>query len=446
MARFRWVECQLQPLRQSARSQKLLEKCLRTLPQSLDKTYERMLCSIESQEEAQQLLSLLCYASRPLSVDEVTEALAVDIDDLECYDPRRRLIGGADDLLRLCPGLIEIDLRNRIYNNSGSKGSNDEGNKNNTSASILDVQTVRIAHFSVQEYLLSERVKQSRAANFALSGPSQHGRISKACLLYLDHDDFLQQNLSSDLLDQYAFARYAAEHWYHHYHQADSQAAQQLSLRVAALITTPCAIDRWIRLHDPDRPCNTGVNYQRVEDRPSPTYYASLLGLEDVLTHIPHTSAADINAQGGCYGNALQAASNNGHEKVVQQLLAVGADVNAQGGQYSNALYAASTHGHEKVVQLLLAAGADVNARGGFWGDALNAASILGYEQVVQLLLAAGADVNVQESWWYGSALQAAPEDDHEKVMQLVMAVGRVLIHKKASRETYCMHCLATRS
>jgi ankyrin repeat protein len=55
-------------------------------------------------------------------------------------------------------------------------------------------------------------------------------------------------------------------------------------------------------------------------------------------------------------------ASAEGHEKVVQMLLDAGADVNAQGGHYGNALQAASWGGHEEVVQMLLAAGADVNA------------------------------------------------------------------------------------
>jgi Ankyrin repeats (3 copies) len=73
---------------------------------------------------------------------------------------------------------------------------------------------------------------------------------------------------------------------------------------------------------------------------------------------------ADINAQGGEYGNALQAASTKGHEVVVRLLLDKGADVNAQGGLYSNALQAAWAQGHEVVVQLLLDEGADVNAQG----------------------------------------------------------------------------------
>jgi hypothetical protein len=38
-------------------------------------------------------------------------------------------------------------------------------------------------------------------------------------------------------------------------------------------------------------------------------YYASFLGLDEVLGFMWSTSAADVHAQGGEYGNALQAAS-----------------------------------------------------------------------------------------------------------------------------------------
>jgi ankyrin repeat protein len=42
---------------------------------------------------------------------------------------------------------------------------------------------------------------------------------------------------------------------------------------------------------------------------------------------------ADVNAQGGHYGNALQAASVIGHEAIAKLLIEKGADVNVQGGR-----------------------------------------------------------------------------------------------------------------
>ncbi|KJA13151.1 hypothetical protein HYPSUDRAFT_151876, partial [Hypholoma sublateritium FD-334 SS-4] len=74
-----------------------------------------------------------------------------------------------------------------------------------------------------------------------------------------------------------------------------------------------------------------------------------------------------------------QAASCNGHQEIVELLLANGADVNAQGGKHSNALQAASYKGHQEIVQLLLANGTNVNVQGGDYGNALQATSCKGH-------------------------------------------------------------------
>jgi len=78
-------------------------------------------------------------------------------------------------------------------------------------------------------------------------------------------------------------------------------------------------------------------------------------------------NGAETNAQGGLYGNALQAASQNGHREVVEMLLENGADVNMQ-GYY---LQAATWNGHCDVVEVLLHKGVDINAQGGYYGNSL---------------------------------------------------------------------------
>ena len=73
---------------------------------------------------------------------------------------------------------------------------------------------------------------------------------------------------------------------------------------------------------------------------------------------------ADINAQGGHFGTALQAAAFAGKESVVRLLLDMGADINAQGGHFGSVLGAAAFGGNEEIVMLLLKKGADVRSTG----------------------------------------------------------------------------------
>ena len=71
----------------------------------------------------------------------------------------------------------------------------------------------------------------------------------------------------------------------------------------------------------------------------------------------------EVNAEGGPYGNALQAASYMGSEAIVKMLLENGAEVNAKGGKYGNALNAATFMGNKAIVELLLENGAEENNR-----------------------------------------------------------------------------------
>jgi ankyrin repeat protein len=49
---------------------------------------------------------------------------------------------------------------------------------------------------------------------------------------------------------------------------------------------------------------------------------------------------------------------------IVKLLVEKGADVNMQGGQYGNALQAASSRGHEAIVMLLVEKGASPHPQG----------------------------------------------------------------------------------
>ena len=86
--------------------------------------------------------------------------------------------------------------------------------------------------------------------------------------------------------------------------------------------------------------------------------------------------------------------------EVVQLLLSKGADVNAQGGTYGNALQDAALCSTLEVVQLLLDSGAHVNAQGGEYGTAVRAALARSVPSiaVADILLDYGADITIGDT------------------------------------------------
>jgi len=78
--RFRWVSCQLEVLR--GRIPGTIDHALKELPRTLDETYERILRSIDddNQEYALCLFQCLCVSIRPLRVAELADVLAILFD------------------------------------------------------------------------------------------------------------------------------------------------------------------------------------------------------------------------------------------------------------------------------------------------------------------------------------------------------------------------------
>ena len=105
MYRFRWVDCQLDSLRKCI-TLSTIRQTLNQLPLTLDDTYKRILQSIpdDYRKEANCVLNLLVVSFRPLKLDEVAEAVAVDCDN-KIFDPENRL-PDHHDILEICSSLV----------------------------------------------------------------------------------------------------------------------------------------------------------------------------------------------------------------------------------------------------------------------------------------------------------------------------------------------------
>ena len=413
-ARFRWAVCQLDTLGK-CRNRAMLRKALATLPLTLDTTYDRILCAIAEEDVsyAIRVLSWLAFSDRPLTVDEVAEVIAIDVARDPAFDPEE-VLEDPMEILEICSSLVTI-----------ATDDSDRGLESTRQIAVL-------AHYSVKEYLVSDRIQRGQAARYSMQSAACHSTIAKACLGYLGQ--FLNpEPMTEDTVSKYKLAQYSAESWMSHAQKAGDRAMETSQAALHLLSRDNAAYLNWIRIYDPDSPWKGYNPKLGTEGIPSPIYYAALCGLGEVAKLLLE-EGADVNVEGGRYGNALQAASVKGHKEVVRLLIDNSANVNAQGGQYGHALQAASASGYEKVVGLLLDNGADVNMQGGqycysqarvegVYANALQEASAEGHEKVVRLLLDNGADVNAQ-SGFYDSALQATSVAGHEAIVGLLVKKG----------------------
>jgi hypothetical protein len=168
---------------------------------------------------------------------------------------------------------------------------------------------------------VSDRIKQGSAKQYSMREVDCHSAITEGSLKYLVQ---IQQPLSKELLEESALARYSAEFWSSHLQKTRDEIERVSQLAMRLMDFGEPAYLTWIRLHDPDRPWEKPNLKKSTDDIATPLYYGARLGLSTITKRLLDRGA-EVNAQGGYYGNALQAASWGRHEQVVKMLLNAGA-------------------------------------------------------------------------------------------------------------------------
>jgi ankyrin repeat protein len=374
-----------------------------------------------------RILQWLTFSARPLSVEEMAEVVAIDVARDPAFD-RDEVLEDPLEALNICSSLVTI--------------TRNEADGTPRSAQ----QIIALAHYSVQEYLVSDRIKQGSAKQYSMQEAECHIAITKGSLKYLIQ---LQQPLSEEALQMAALARYAAEFWSNHFRKIVEKVEGPCQLAMDLMSVKNPAYLTWVQLYNPDGPWMELDLKKGLDSVAAPLYYAALLDLSTIARMLLN-EGAEVNKQGGRYGNALHAASFKGHKHIVQTLIKAGAEVDAQNGDYDNALQAASSEGHELIVKMLLDNKANINAQGGKYSNALQAAAAAGHQAIVQLLLDNGADVN-RQGGLYGNALNAAAAECHATIVKLLLEnaaeisrhddQGRSVLHH-ATNSAYCTHSL----
>ena len=360
----------------------MLRKSLATLPQTLDQTYDRVFAAISEQDRvyAMRILQWLTFSARPLSVEEVAEVVAID-DTRETVFNRDEVLIDPLEALEICSSLVVVTDDYRVERQGQVRPG---------------LRIVALAHYSVQEYLVSDRIKQGPAKDFSMQSLGCHKAMTKGTLGYLYQ---FQQPIAEGTFNLYALVRYSAEFWSHHL-KSTGDAMEEMSQSAMHLFSRESpALITWIRVCDPEsfrREPDLKRGRTDGEGIRTPLYYGALLGLSTITKNLLD-QGAEVNVPGGNYGNPLQAASALGYKTVVELLIKAGADFNAKARLFGNPLQAASAGGHAEVAKLLIDAGAHINATSAPLGSALDAALDGGHESTARLLLERGANAGLDE-------------------------------------------------
>ena len=280
VCRFQWVACQIDVL-ENCLDYPELQRALNSLPDTLDQTYTRILNGIPAghKEKAIRILQFLAFPERPLLMEEAVEAIAVSLDSNPRFDPRNRM-PEPREISRYCSSLVVVVRRTRSKLDREKK-----------------IEELQLAHFSVKEFLQSDRLINDLTMNF--SEINARASIAKVCLAYLLQ--FNQEISTESIRDSFPLAMYCAYYWMDHAVIAESSDAVLQQFIKKLFLDYGRQYINCCRLYNHDTQQNSAFQLREDISIPPALYYASSGGLKTAVKVLTD-SDIDVDAQGGyCY-------------------------------------------------------------------------------------------------------------------------------------------------
>ena len=327
-------------------------------------------------------LMWISHSERPLKANELCHALAVEIGSPNLNTDNVPSIGA---LLTCCQGLVAVDK---------------------------EASTVRLIHFTLQEYL------RSHPELFATA----HSTMAETCLSYLNSQQVkaLPTNPFPDLQET-PFLEYSSLYWGIHAKGDLSDCAKFLALQLFNSHNPHTSMRILLEAQDWYR-YDSGLDLDRLSLF-SGLHCASLFGIVEIVASLVEIEGCDIN-QKDCMGNTpLACAAWKGHEGVVKILLEqdhVSPDGPCRDGQ--TPLGWAAWKGHEGVVKILLEQNHVSPDRPDRHGQTpLGCAAWKGHEGVVKILLERDDVDPDRRGDWGQTPVGAAARNGHVGVVKILL-------------------------
>ena len=366
---------------------------------------------------AHNIFQLLTVSARPLSVQELAEVFAISGDEepagIPKFDPSLREADAESAVRTTCCSLIAIDDAN-------------------------DGKQVRFSHFSVREFLASDRLgglHSTGLSKYHVLPQLAHIFSAKVCLSVLLK---LNCRIRKDNVEvMFPLATYAAKHWVDHVKSGDASSLVQLEGGIRRLFDKQPQFAAWIWVYDTDNPSRPLLvdNYP-PKPKASPLYYAALCGFLNMVKYLANSHPRDVNTRGRDGRTPLHAALRNGHSDVSLALLEEGADANARDDGGETPLQISSRRGDIKAMESLFNHKAKPDAENKDNETPLSLASSKGSLAAVQLLLSHRPDLVNQQVALKRTALHVAAMHGHQPIAQLLLGQGADINAEDGDRRT----------
>ena len=317
-----------------------LKEIIGTLPSTVDQAYEAILSRIRDRERlrAQKLLRIIVAAKRPLTLQEMNIALAIEDHHRSYEDLDLKSEARFETIVRNLCGLF---------------------------VSVID-QKVYLIHQTAKEFLIAKSEAVVGRWQHSIDLVASELLMARICIIYLMFtifdDGFVGETTSHRFAikqptENHGYLSYAARFWATHYRRAQKRATGEILQSVLKICDTHSPrFQNWFNVH---------WNMVMVQPySPTPRFTSSImvgsfLRHDAVVKLLLETGKVKVDSKDNEYGQTpLSWAAENGHEAVVKLLLETGkVKVNSKSGFGRTPLSWAAENGHAAVVKLLLKTG-----------------------------------------------------------------------------------------
>jgi ankyrin repeat protein len=441
---FLWVDLVSGSL-QGERNVRGIRKAIEELPEGLDTVYEWSMARILRQpsraarERALNLLLWTTNALRPLSREEMMEALAVESDMIE-LDEEARLVSD-DGFITECADLIV--LRDGYY---------------------------QLLHTSLKDYLeATPELASPPLKTYASMQARAQEILAEMCLTYLNFKTFKKGPVATEkdfdqFLKENPFFRYASLNWGKHLDKAKRSELAELAIEFVSsddardislqhIFKDQDWIVPWRRIRNPFpfRRGSTPMHLLAIFDLQSvaemkPGFWP-LIYPEDGYGNRPFKYAIMNSSNAMCHfmldldqmlevralargqpvflcEDALHCAAYLNWPSFTERLMEIGVEKNIPAGSWDTPLHVAAQNGSSLALEALLKGGADPNKTNEEKQTPLTLAARANYADIVEVLVTNGADVSVGSGPHDKTALHIAAKNGNVKIAKLVLEHG----------------------